>query len=269
VIEGIAILMNRPDPFVEKSPARRRVAVLCDIHGNLPALEAVLAEMRDEGVEEVIVGGDVLPGPMPREVLERLLGLEVPIRFLHGNGDREALALFDGRPSAVPDAFRESVRWSAEQLSLEQRQLIAAWPSTLRVTIAGLGAVLCCHATPRNDTEIFTRRTAVERLLPIFGAVEAAVVVCGHTHMAFDRPVGQMRVVNAGSVGMPFGPAGADWLILGPGVELRHTDYDLNAAADRIRHTAYPQAAEFAVQYVLEPPSETKMLEIFAGAELT
>jgi predicted phosphodiesterase len=257
--------MNRPDPSVEK----RRVAVLCDIHGNLPALEAVLAEVGREGVEEVIVGGDVLPGPMPREVLERLLALDVPVRFLHGNGDREALALFDGRPSAVPETFRPGVLWSAEQLTPEQRTIVAAWPPTLQVYIAGLGTVLCCHATPRNDTEIFTRLTAEDRLAPIFTAVDAALVVCGHTHMAFDRMVGRVRVVNAGSIGMPFGEPGADWLLLGPGVELRHTHYDLSEAAGRIRRTTYPQADEFASQYVLAPPSEAKMLEIFSGAELT
>jgi putative phosphoesterase len=245
------------------------VAVLCDIHGNLPALEAVLGEVARESVDEVIVGGDVLPGPMPVEVLERLLALDRPVRFLHGNGDREALALFHGAPSTVPDAFRAGVLWSAEQLSPEQRQIVAAWPPTLRVAVAGLGAVLCCHATPRNDTEIFTRLTANDRLLPIFDAVDAAVVVCGHTHMAFDRVIGRVRIVNAGSVGMPFGPAGADWLLLGPDVCLRHTTYDLSAAADRIRGTRYPQADEFAATYVLNPPSETKMLEIFAGAELT
>jgi len=260
----MAILINRPDPIVEKS----RVAVLCDIHGNLPALEAVLAEVGREGVDEVIVGGDVLPGPMSREALERLLALEMPVRFLHGNGDREALTLFNGGTSTMAEAFRAGVLWSAQQLTPDQRAIVAAWPPTLRLNVAGLGAVLCCHATPRNDTEIFTRLTPEERLLPIFDDVNAALVVCGHTHMAFDRTVGRVRVVNAGSIGMPFGPPGADWLLLGPGVELRHTDYDLEAAADRIRQTNYPQAADFAAQYVLQPPSEATMLEMFAGAEL-
>ena len=222
--------------------------MLCDIHGNLPALEAVLAEVGREGVDEVIVGGDVLPGPMPRETLERLLALELPVRFLHGNGDREALTLFNGGTSTMPEAFRAGVLWSAQQLTPEQREIVAGWPPTLRLNVVGLGTVLCCHATPRNDTEIFTRLTTEDRLLPIFDNVDAALVVCGHTHMAFDRMVGNVRVVNAGSIGMPFGPPGADWLLLGPGVELRHTGYDLQAAADRIGQTSYPQAADFAAQ---------------------
>lgn len=257
-------MINRPDPIVEKS----RVAVLCDIHGNLPALEAVLAEVAREDVDEVIIGGDVLPGPMSRAALARLLALERPVRFLHGNGDREALALFNGGTSTMPEAFRAAVRWSAEQLSPEQRAIVSAWPSTLRVNVTGIGPVLCCHATPRNDTEIFTRLTAEDRLIPIFHDVDAALVVCGHTHMAFDRMVGDVRVVNAGSIGMPFGPPGADWLLLGPGVAFRHTNYDLPAAATRIRETTYPGADDFAAQYVLAPASEAKMLEMFAKAEL-
>jgi diadenosine tetraphosphatase ApaH/serine/threonine PP2A family protein phosphatase len=94
------------------------------------------------------------------------------------------------------------------------------------------------------------------------------LVVCGHTHMQFDRTIGSVRVVNAGSVGMPFGTPGADWLLLGPTLQLRHTSYDLAAGAERIRATTYPQAREFAEQYVLQPPSEEDMLRAFGAAEL-
>ena len=86
--------------------------------------------------------------------------------------------------------------------------------------------------------------------------------------MQFDRMVGRIRVVNAGSVGMPFGEPGADWLLLGPDVQLLHTRYDLTKAAERIRDTTYPQAQDFAARYVLQPPSEREMLEVFARAEL-
>ena len=86
--------------------------------------------------------------------------------------------------------------------------------------------------------------------------------------MQFDRTIGGIRVVNAGSVGMPFGEPGADWLLLGPDVQLRHTPYDLASAAESIRTTTYPQAEDFAAQYVLQPPSEATMLGAFAGDEL-
>ena len=132
----------------------------------------------------------------------------------------------------------------------------------------GLGDVLFCHATPRNDTEIFTRLTPEERLLPVFQDVEASLVVCGHTHMQFDRRVGRLRVVNAGSVGMPFQAPGAYWLLLGPDIELRRTPYDLEDAARRIRATAYPQAEDFAANNVLTTPSETDTLQAFGRAEL-
>ncbi len=86
--------------------------------------------------------------------------------------------------------------------------------------------------------------------------------------MQFDRLVGSRRVVNAGSVGMPFEAPGAYWLLLGPGVELRRTPYDLAAAAERIRATDYPQAEEFAAGNVLESPSESAMLDVFERAAL-
>jgi predicted phosphodiesterase len=124
--------------------------------------------------------------------------------------------------------------------------------------------VLFCHATPRDDNEIFTRLTSEERLLPIFEGLDVSMVVCGHTHMQFDRMIGSVRVVNAGSVGMPFGEPGAYWLLLDADVQLRHTPYDLIKAAERIREMNYPQAQEFVAHYVLQPPSEEEMLKAFA-----
>ena len=241
-----------------------RVAVLCDIHGNLPALEAVLADVRQESVDRVVIGGDVLPGPMPRECLEALLALEVPVQFIHGNGDRESLAHLSGKEmTTVPEAFRGRVAWSAEQLGQKYRPLLATWPMTLTVDIEPLGAVFFCHSTPRNDVEIFTRLTPEGVLKPLFEDLGVQLVVCGHTHMQFDRQVGRVRIVNAGSVGMPFGEPRADWLMLGPDVELRHTSYDLVQAAERIRATQYPDAEQFAVSQVLKPPGELDMLERF------
>ena len=241
-----------------------RVAALYDIHGNLPALEAVLRDVRDAGVDRIVIGGDVLPGPMPRECLTHLLDLDLPIQFIQGNGDREVIA----PTGAVPEVYRESMRWNAAQLSPAEIQILASWPLTCRTTVDGLGDVLFCHATPRNDTEIFTRQTPDEPLLPIFGTLGVPLAVCGHTHMQFDRTIGTVRVVNAGSVGMPFGEPGAYWLLLGPDVQLRRTSYDLEQAAERIRATAYPKADEFAARNVLQPPAEADILAMFAHAEL-
>ena len=131
-----------------------RVAALYDIHGNLPALEAVLEEIHRSRVDRVIVGGDVVPGPMPRETIEVLLNLAVPVQFIRGNGDREVLARMRGiETGAVPEPFREAIRWSGEQIR-DHEALLDSWPATLRLSMPGIGDVLFCHATPRNDTEI-------------------------------------------------------------------------------------------------------------------
>ncbi len=246
-----------------------RVAALYDIHGNLPALEAVLDEVRRAGVERIVVGGDVLPGPMPKEALACLRALGIPAEFIRGNGEDAVLAVRAGRePVGGPEAYRGPLNWVAEQLDPDDVRWLSSWPNTIQVEISGPGGVLFCHATPRNHTEIFTRLTPNERVQPAFAGVTAPVAVCGHTHMQFDRRVGGIRVVNAGSVGMPFGESGAFWLLLGPGVELRHTRYDLAAAAERIRGTAYPQADAFAAQDLLRPRSEREMLEVFTRAEM-
>jgi predicted phosphodiesterase len=250
-----------------------RVAALYDIHANLPALEAVLEAIAEAPVDCIVVGGDVFPGPLPCESLACLLDLRTPVQFIHGNGDREVLAQMSATETrwyqTAPEQWREPVRWTAQQLQPEQRQLLAGWPGTLRLRISGLGDVLFCHATPRNDTDVFTRLTPDERVVHVFAGVDAPLVICGHTHMPFDRAIGAIRVVNAGSVGMPFGRPGADWLLLGPDVEFRHTSYDLHAAADRIKRTEYPQAEDFAANHVLQVPSAEQMLEAFSQAELS
>ena len=249
-----------------------RVAAIYDIHANLPALEAALQDIRQTRIDQIVVGGDVLPGPMPRETIACLLALDIPVHFIQGNGDREVLAQMEGTETdwyrTAPEQWREPVRWTAQQLHPEHERLLAGWPKTLAVEIRGLGEVLFCHATPRNDTEIFTRLTSKGRLAPVFEGLNVPVVVCGHTHMQFDRTIGGIRVVNAGSVGMPFGEPGAYWLLLGPDVQLRKTPYDLARAAERIRGTKYPQAQDFAARNVLQPPSEGETLEAFTRAEL-
>ena len=246
-----------------------RVAAIYDIHGNLPALEAVLQEIRQAEVDQIVVGGDVLPGPMPCETLARLENLDIPVQFIQGNGEAAVLAQMAGKDTdAVPEQAREAVRWVAQQLDSEHERFLDSWPKTLRVDVPGLGEVLFCHATPRNNTEIFTRFTPEGRLLPIFEGLNVPVVICGHTHMQFDRTIGGTRVVNAGSVGMPFGESGAYWLLLGPNIELRRTAYNLTKAAAQIRDTNYPQAQNLADHNILEPPSEEEMLKVFTHVEL-
>jgi len=226
-----------------------RVAALFDVHGNLPALEAVLAEPDVAGAGLVLCGGDTVPGPFPRESLEALLALGERLVMVHGNGEREVVA-----------GGTDEARWCAERLGAEHLARLASLPTTATVAVDGLGDVLLCHGTPASDEEIVTLVTPDERLAGILAGVEADVVVAGHTHSQLDRRVGGIRFVNGGSVGMPYeDEPGARWALLGPDVELRRTEYDREAAAARIRASGHPNADAFASEYVLSqhPPAET------------
>ena len=257
-----------------------RVAALYDIHANLPALEAVLDEIREADIDQIVVGGDVVPGPMPRETLNCLLELDLPVSFIHGNGELAMLAQMAAKDESsvtywgtvsgnpLPEQFRPIYRWTVKQLYPDYESVLASWPKTITFEIPGLGKVLFCHSTPRSETELFTRLTPEEKLLPIFEALNMDVIVCGHTHMQFDRMIGKTRVINAGSVGEPYGTPGAYWLRLGPDVQLMHTAYDVTKAADRIRNTDFLGAEDF-VRDITQPPSEVEMLELFTRAELT
>lgn len=245
-----------------------RIAALYDIHGNWPALEAVLRHVASEEVDRIVIGGDVVPGPMCSDCLAAIAGLALPVECIRGNCESAMLQQLSGsEPSGIPDAVRESMRWVGRQFTREQIEWISGWPLSITLR-TDLGEVLFCHATPRDDNEIFTQITPEERLLPIFSGIDARAVICGHTHIQFDRRIGYLRVVNAGSVGMPFGNTGAFWLLIDSELQLRRTTYDLDDAARRIRSTAYPQAQEFAERYVLRPPPEAEMLKLYDKAQI-
>jgi len=244
-----------------------RIAALYDIHGNLPALNAVLEELEEVRPDLIVVGGDMVSGPMPQQTLERLGQLGKRVRFLRGNADREVVAAFDGLPFALrmSEEVREVTLWTAQQLERSQRDFLAQLPEQITLNVEGLGDVLFCHATPRSDVEIFTPITSQERLNTIFTGIEQQLVVCGHTHMQFERRVGSVRIVNAGSVGMPYADRpGAYWLLVGPaGSEFRRTEYDVETAAQQVRESGYPQAQDFAGENMLKVPSAAEVMEIF------
>jgi putative phosphoesterase len=248
----------------------KRIAALYDIHGNLPALESVLAQLAHEDLDEVVIGGDLVPGPMVRETMVRLQELEVRVHYIRGNCEVAVLSQISGPEPAwytkIPESAKATIRWQAQQLDPALERLMTEWPMTYRTMIDGLGAVLFCHATPRHENEVFTNLTPEERLRPLFEHLGVDLVVCGHTHMQFDRMVGTTRVVNAGSVGMPFGEPGADWLMMGPEIDLRHTPYDLERAAERVRSSGYPE--DFAERYILNPPAAAAMVDALTAFSL-
>jgi predicted phosphodiesterase len=196
-----------------------RVAGLYDVHGNLPALEAVLAEVPDDAT--IVLGGDVAYGPFPHETLERLRALGNRALWLRGNADRE---LTPGEHGLVP---ADNMEWVRGRLSREEIQFLHALPPTLELDVDGIGRVLFCHATPQNDVDVFLEGTPEERVAPALAGVDARLVVCGHTHMQFDRTIAGTRVLNSGSVGMPYEEEpGAYWTLLGPEIEFRRSLYE-------------------------------------------
>ena len=209
------------------------VAALYDVHGNLPALEAVLIDIEGRDVGAVVCGGDVVWGPMPAECLELLRNAGV--LWVRGNADRGVLT-----------GHTEIDRWCRELLDPEACALVSSWAPAAALDVPGLGRVLFCHGSPRSDDEILTRATPEEHVAAALGGCDAGVVVCGHTHVQFDRRLaGGRRLVNAGSVGMPYeGTPEARWALLGPGVDLTRTAYDAGAAADSILATGFPYAQE-------------------------
>ncbi len=246
-----------------------KIAALYDIHGNLPALNVVLEELKEVQPDLILVGGDIVPGPMPAQTLERLLQLGDQARFIRGNGDREVVTVYDGQPlnrRYLPDATEKSLeelRWVAGQLTRSQRDFLAALPEQLVLSVEGPGSIVFCHATVRNDEEVFTPVTPEERVSTMFSSVKQDIVVCGHTHMQFERRVGNLRLLNAGSVGMPFADQpGAYWLLIGPeGYEFRYTVYDREAAAQEIRASGGPLVQGFVEENVLKAPGEANMMK--------
>ena len=195
--------------------------------------------LAEAGDAQLVFGGDVGWGPLPVETVDRIWSLGA--LALRGNADRDL-----GDP------------WIEQQLGPERLVWLTTLPERLELEIEGLGRVLFCHGSPRSDEEMLLRTASEERLAEILAGVEADVVICGHTHMQFDRVVGDKRVVNAGSVGLPYGATGAHWVELGPDVQHRRMPYDPSP----LRASEWPRASEI-VSVIESPPSEEDAIAEF------
>lgn len=223
-----------------------RVAALYDVHGNLPALEAVLEEVERAEVDRIVFGGDVVSGPWPAETLARVVALGERAVLLRGNADREL------EP------------WRRQRLGEDGHARVLGWPLTAGLLVDGLGRVLFCHATPRHDDEIITRITPEERIREVFAGVAADVVVHGHVHVRYDRRVAGLRIVNPGSVGLPYeGRAGAYWALLGPEVRFRRTEYDVEGMLAGARALGFPRLEELAGPSLVAPADPDEVTEHF------
>ncbi len=230
-----------------------RLAVLSDIHGNAPALQAVVQELHRAGITQIVLCGDVIQGPLPRETLDLLAQFQI-VGAVMGNADREVLAHREGNVQA---------RWVASQLILQDRASLEAYAKTVELDLP-IGRVLFCHGTPRSDEEILTPLTPDADVSRALAGVVADVVVGGHIHMQYDRKVGPIRLVNTGSVGMPYEDhQGAYWLELGEDITFNRTSYDVSGAAAQLRRSAYPDVDTWVREYVEDRHRRQAVMEFF------
>jgi putative phosphoesterase len=242
-----------------------RIAALADIHGNIQALNSVLDEIERDPPDVIVVCGDVATGPFPSDTLERLMDLGDQAYFIRGNADRELISAYDSRLQFNPEEenpARFFSSWSAQQINQRQRNFLASFEERIVLEVLGLGKVLFCHGSPRSDEEIITMLTPEDRLQKLLAGVNEKVVVCGHTHHQFDRKVGGNRVINTGSIGMPYEEKpGAYWALLGPGVNLRRTEYDFERAVEHALSSGYPDASY--QETLLTPPKPEEVAAFF------
>ncbi len=240
------------------------VAVLSDIHGVLPALDAVLAEPDVQTAERIVLTGDIAAGPQPVAVLDRLLGLGDRVTWVRGNADRELVALARGQTRDVPDAITP---WAAGQLTADHVDWLARLPHPVTLSVDGFGEVVFCHATPRDDEEVVLVDSRLERWAEVLAGLpdEVMTVVCGHTHMPFTRLAHRRQIINPGSVGMPYGRQGAHWALLAGGaVSMRCAGYDPDRACELVKEqSSYPEVAEWADYFLHSRASDAEALEAF------
>ena len=230
-----------------------RVAALADVHGNAPALAAVLADVANERVDAIVFCGDLTWGPLPSETLELVRTIAVPTHFVRGNADR-----------MVGSDESERGAWLAAQHGEEATAFVNGFPSHLVLDVEGLGPTRFVHGSPRSDEECVTPQTPEERVREFMAGVPERVVVTAHVHVSYDRQVRDVRLVGPGSVGRPYeGRRGARWALLGPDVELRETQYDHEAAAERYLASGIPEV-QLDVEALLDPITRD---EIIADAE--
>ena len=242
------------------------VAVLSDIHGVLPALEAVLNEPDVMSSELIVITGDHAAGPQPVKVLDRLRELGDKALLVRGNADRELVALARNEQQAVEEAWEIDL-WAARQLRPEDVELLAGLPHPITLDVDGFGKVVFCHGTPRDDNEVVLVDTRLERWEEIFAELpdDVRTVVCGHTHMPFTRLVDERLVVNSGSIGMPYGRAGSPWVLLQGGqVHLRHTRFNIDSAVDLVvKESDYHDCRAWADHYVRSVTTDAEALRTF------
>jgi predicted phosphodiesterase len=218
-----------------------RLAVVSDVHGNLPALEAVAAELAEASPDAVVVAGDFLTwGPFARETLDFALARGWAV--IRGNAE---LYLVDWATPRADPRWSDPVWYAALHELIGEladwRPRIAAWPDQLCLRFPDGPPIRVLHGSPRSHWEGMTAITPEERLIERLAGVEESLVICGHTHLATDRSVGQWRVLNPGSVGVPLdGDRRAGYMLIDAldgawRPTWRRVEYDLGRLLERMR----------------------------------
>lgn len=225
------------------APTFGRVAVISDVHGNLPALEACLADVSVADVEAVVVIGDVTWGPQPAEVLDRLLAVDMPTFFTRGNAERLVLDGAQGRRTPAS----EVERWLLSMHTPGMLDVLDSFARSVTFVVGGLGAVFASHASPRSDNELWTPATPAEQIEEACAGEEAPTIAHGHTHLQYHREVAGRTIIGAGSVGLPYGVTepGARWTLLGDDIVAQVSPYDIEDAISAARTVGYPGVAGY------------------------
>jgi putative phosphoesterase len=218
-----------------------RDGFISDIHGNLPALEAVLEDLKQRDLDRIICLGDICFGPQAHECLERVRELDCPV--ILGNWDSWSIDGFPPADDPVGIMLYEIGAWWAEHLTDDDRAFVRTFQRTLELPLEGGARMLCFHGSPRNFSDFIFATTPDSELEDIFDGIEATVLVGGHTHLQMLRRFGPSVFVNPGSVGQPFSQwwprqiRVAHWAEYGvidvvgdaTEIELRRVPFDLDA----------------------------------------
>lgn len=243
------------EPIVDAG-AVSRLAVLGDVHGNAVAFAAVLEELRGDPPDLVVVNGDLSWGAEPEVTLALAEALEGAL-FVRGNAESALLrAALD--PSSEPS---DTGAWMLEQHTLARVEQVRGYAGAVTVDVDGVGRMYICHGSPRGDQELVTPETPDDRMQALLDGTQLDVLVTAHVHLQFERQVLEITSMNAGSVGLQYGgtPA-AYWAMIGPEIELRRTEYDVEEAVRRAHASGIP-TAERVVQTLREPPSADEVTE--------
>jgi putative phosphoesterase len=267
----MTVIMHGPADWERDVPRygpAERVAVVSDVHTNVPALTAVLADIDAEAPDLIVSNGDLTWGSQPEEIIALMRARGSRALFVRGNGERTVLEIAAGEQAAG----NARAEWVPSRHSAQSLEFVAAIPFSIVIEITGLGPVRFCHGSPRSDTEVVTPGTPAERFSQLTAGIDEQVLVTGHTHLQFDRQVAGRRSVNPGSVGLPYHdgePGTAYWALLGPDVQLRQTRYDVTPATTIGHRLRDPEAARIA-DLLLSPPRPADFIPhaeslIFAG----